>query len=201
MAISTIIFDLGGVLVKHNPETCFDKLHYSSQDQEFITSLLRSGHLFDDLDLGLYDTYQEVLDSIYLKYPEKQEILKGFFLSGFMEEYDTYEKGLSLLKEFKQKGYTILFLTNFSKDGMKRLKARFDFFSLADGIVCSCDVHLLKPDSRIYRLLVEKYDLFMDECLFLDDRRENVEAAIKLGFNGIIYDEKTIDSELQKYGL
>ena len=57
-----------------------------------------------------------------------------------------------------------------------------------DGIMVSSSVHLIKPDTRIYELLCNTYSLKPEECIFIDDRPENVEAAEAVGMKGIIFD-------------
>ena len=54
-----------------------------------------------------------------------------------------------------------------------------------DGGVASCEVHVNKPDPKIYKALLDKYSLKAEECVFIDDRLENVQAAFALGFAGI----------------
>ena len=54
-----------------------------------------------------------------------------------------------------------------------------------DGGVASCEVHINKPDPRIYQALLDKYQLKAGESVFIDDRLENVQAAFRLGFAGI----------------
>ena len=53
------------------------------------------------------------------------------------------------------------------------------------GGVASCEVHINKPDARIYQALLDKYSLKADECVFIDDNLANVQAAFALGFAGI----------------
>ncbi len=52
----------------------------------------------------------------------------------------------------------------------------------------SCDIHMIKPDERIYKYLLEKYQLLPKECFFLDDREENVEAARRTGMRAAVFD-------------
>mgnify|MGYP001529876171 CR=1 FL=1 len=60
-----------------------------------------------------------------------------------------------------------------------------DLKGLFDGGVASCEVHINKPDPRIYKALLDKYQLKAGESVFIDDRLENVQAAFRLGFAGI----------------
>ena len=54
-----------------------------------------------------------------------------------------------------------------------------------DGGVASCEVHINKPDPKIYKALLDKYSLKAEECVFIDDRLETVQAAFALGFAGV----------------
>ena len=62
---------------------------------------------------------------------------------------------------------------------------QLDFLPMMDGGVFSYEEKLIKPDHKIYQRIVEKYSLNAEECVFLDDTKANVEAAIACGFNGI----------------
>lgn len=52
------------------------------------------------------------------------------------------------------------------------------------GVLFSADEGLVKPDPAIYRLLTARYGLRPEECLFVDDKEENVQAARALGWAG-----------------
>ena len=63
----------------------------------------------------------------------------------------------------------------------------------------SYQIHHVKPEPEIYQYLLDKYDLKAEDCLFFDDREDNVEAARKLGFSGIVVTgEEQLLEELQK---
>ena len=51
----------------------------------------------------------------------------------------------------------------------------------------SADLHIIKPDERIYRYLLERYGLNPGETLFIDDRLENVEGARKVGIQAEVF--------------
>ena len=62
-----------------------------------------------------------------------------------------------------------------------------DFFPLFDGGIASCEVHLSKPDPKIFGLMMQKYGLAYDETIFVDDTKVNAQAAYNLGITGILY--------------
>ncbi|MEV4872625.1 HAD-IA family hydrolase [Streptomyces syringium] len=59
----------------------------------------------------------------------------------------------------------------------------------ADHVVSSARVGVAKPDRRIYEIAAHRAGVAMDRCLFVDDRLENVEAAVGLGMTGLHYRE------------
>ncbi len=48
-------------------------------------------------------------------------------------------------------------------------------------------IHEIKPDRAIFDALAEKYGLNLGECVFIDDREDNVEAAKSYGMQGIVF--------------
>ena len=89
-----------------------------------------------------------------------------------------------LVRRLKSHGYCVYYLSNIPQDVLDLLRDRgvLDGF---DGGVASCEVHINKPDPKIYKALLDKYSLKAEECVFIDDRLENVQAAFALGFAGI----------------
>jgi 2-haloacid dehalogenase len=62
---------------------------------------------------------------------------------------------------------------------------RFPFLDLLDGIVVSGDEGVIKPDPRIFRILLDRYRLAANESVFIDDNPKNAHAASALGIHGI----------------
>jgi 2-haloacid dehalogenase len=70
---------------------------------------------------------------------------------------------------------------------------------LFDGIVVSGEEKLVKPDPRIYRVLLNRYNLKADETLLIDDNAENIRAAKKMGFQTVhITSELNLEETLKK---
>jgi len=75
-------------------------------------------------------------------------------------------------------------LSNMHKHSWKHLVETHDFFSLMKGVVVSCDIGMAKPDHAIYHHLCERFSLLPEECIFIDDMLENIEAARACGWGG-----------------
>ena len=93
------------------------------------------------------------------------------------EEFCKYARG---------KGYKLYVLSNASASFYDYFPSflPLDFF---DGVVVSSDIHLIKPDRKIYEYLLERYQLKAEECFFLDDRADNIEAAKAVGMEGMVF--------------
>jgi putative hydrolase of the HAD superfamily len=70
-------------------------------------------------------------------------------------------------------------------DIFEEVTSGYYFFKYFDGGVISAHAKSSKPDSRIYKILIEKYSLIPEECLFIDDLEINVKAAENEGMKGI----------------
>ena len=107
-----------------------------------------------------------------------------------------------LVKELKDNGYGIYLLSNASKrlyDYWPKLPGH-EYF---DGMIVSSDYKVVKPQNEIYQLLNTKFNLNLNECLFIDDMTINVEGAIYNGLEAIVFhgDVKELRKKLVDKGI
>ena len=95
-----------------------------------------------------------------------------------------HHNNINILKEYKERGYNIYYLSNMTVETFKCLREKTDFFekTCIGGIVSAYE-KMIKPNEEIYKLLLNRFNLKAEECLFIDDNLDNVNAAIKLGIN------------------
>jgi putative hydrolase of the HAD superfamily len=106
------------------------------------------------------------------------------------------------IKGLRAKGYRVYYLSNFSYKAYVECADALDFLPYADGGILSYLDKVIKPGREIYELLLSRYGLKAEECVFLDDMEENVEAARRLGFAGIVFRSKEqADEELRQMGV
>lgn len=184
--IQTIIFDMGNVLLDYNPQRVVDYYFDSKEDREIILKELFEGPEWIQGDLGWIkdaDRFAPVSKRV----PER--LHEGLQLC--VREWHQFMVPLEGAWEFtaavKEEGYQLYILSNAS-DAFYEYFPRFRPLSFFDGVVVSADLHKIKPDRAIYQYLLETYHLKAEECFFLDDRRENVEAAEALGIKGYVFD-------------
>jgi len=99
---------------------------------------------------------------------------------------ETNKTTVQIMRKLKAAGYRLYYLTNIPTDVMDELRQR-EWFSLFDGGIASCDVHLCKPEPEIFTTLMQTCHLAYDESIFVDDNKANAQAAYNLGITGILY--------------
>lgn len=93
---------------------------------------------------------------------------------------------IAFIKKCKREGHKVYGLSNWDAESFALLKERYiEVFNLFDGIVISAQENANKPHATIYQILLDRYQLQAENCWFIDDQRENIEAAKELGINAI----------------
>lgn len=122
------------------------------------------------------------------------KVLMDFDPEQDMEKTDLGEKTIEMypymmewLQELKSKGYRLYVLSNYSEQLMKKTKDKLKFLSLLDGALFSYECAYAKPKVKIFEHFCQKFDLNCSECVFVDDRIENVEGAQRSGILALQY--------------
>ena len=98
----------------------------------------------------------------------------------------------SLIHDLKAAGYRLYVLSNMSREYIDFLR-QTDVYRYFDGDVVSCEEHVVKPMSRIYDILLDRFALEPAETLFIDDRKENTIAAEAKGIVPFHFDKHDAD--------
>lgn len=183
--IKTVIFDIGNVLAGFAWEAFFSSFGYDAQTLERLGKATVLSPDWNEYDLGCLSD-EEILHLFIENDPlvekELRETLADF--SGLLTRYDY---AIPWIEELRERGYQVLYLSNFSEKALRECSAVLDFVPHTDGGIFSCKERLTKPDPAIYRLLLTRYGLLPEECVFLDDTPRNINAAEALGIHGIIF--------------
>ncbi len=179
--MKNIIFDLGGVLFRRDPNKCtpdfidffafvrFPKMPYFWE--EYDRGTLSLDEVIDLLCKEKGCTREKCVEYVRLAIDKQEEIAPTE----------------ALIDDLKAAGYRLYVLSNMSREFIDFLRQR-PVYSRFDGDVVSCEERCVKPEPRIYELLLERYGLNPEESLFIDDRPENIAAAERLGIHGRLFD-------------
>ena len=184
--IKNVIFDFGNVLIDWNPAYLF--LPYFDGDAEkctYFTEHICNREWFTRMDRG--ESMDKCVAELQATYPEYADAV-AMFRDRWFEMCNGEIPGmLELILDLKSKGVGVYGLTNWPAETFTEARRRFKTLANIDRYVVSSAVKLAKPDPAIYKLLISKYGLKPDECVFIDDRKDNEDAAIRLGMSGIVY--------------
>jgi 2-haloacid dehalogenase len=197
--INTIIFDFGGVLIDWNPRYMYrDEFEEIAEMEHFLDEVCTDdwnlqqdkGRSLEEGTRILQDEFPEHAVKIQLYYDQWEKMIKG-----------DIPQNVAVLRELKKK-YKLYGLTNWSAETFSIVFKRYPFFTLFDGIVISGVEKMIKPDKKIFELMLERYHLKAENSLFIDDNRNNIQAAKEMGFATIHVQEKTdLKTELYAMGL
>ena len=184
--IRNIVFDIGGVLADFRIK---EFLLEKGLDGPVIRRVLKASVMnpyWGRFERGEV-TEEETLRAFAAADPEIEKELRLAFtsLSGMlvMREY-----AIPLVRRLKAAGCGVYYLSNYSRKAYDECAESLAFMPYMDGGIVSFRVGMTKPDPRMFRCFLERYGLRPEECAFIDDTAENVEAAKALGFAGIQFD-------------
>ncbi len=184
----TIICDLGNVLIDFDHRIAVRKiLECTPRKEEDVYNLF-----FDSPLTELYEEGKMSPDEFFRRVKEflNLDMDHGSFLSIWNEIFFKTPKNIKMqdfLRRIKS-GYKLVMVSNLNKTHFEFLKGQMNIFSEFDKLVLSYEVRYRKPHPEIYRLALESVKTSPPRAFYIDDRKDLVEAASKLGIKGIVFD-------------
>ena len=184
-AVKNFIFDVGDVLINFRYMDYMRDLGIDEETAVFIRDNIIFTDFWNNLDLGMADV-DDAEDMFAEKYPEIKNELHAFWtnIEDIVAEYDY---AAPLITSLKEKGYKVFLLSNYPDKLADMHWKCFTFMDQLDGYIISAKVKLAKPDPAIYRMLMDRYRLKAEECIFIDDRQNNIDTAADLGMQTILF--------------
>jgi 2-haloacid dehalogenase len=201
MAIKNIIFDFGGVLMDWNPRYYF-KNHFNDDDKmEFFLKNIATDEWNIEQDRGR--SLAEGTEIQIEQFPDWKKNIRAYY-----DNWTTMLKGdipenVAVLRKLENSNYELFGLTNWSAETFPFALKNYDFFKIfKDKIVVSGTEKLIKPDPKIWELLLNRYKIKAEESVFIDDNFKNIETAKSLGFICVHIQENTnLENELRDLGV
>lgn len=199
--ITTVVFDIGNVLIEWNPEYLYRELISDEAEREdFLTTVCTMDW---NLQQDLGRPWTEAVDLLSHRHPDKAELI-----AAYSERWHDMVPGEipgtpDLLSTLKAQGTPLYAITNFSEDKFAEAQERFPFLktSFRDIVVSGAEKEI-KPGLRIYEILLKRNGLTASQCLFIDDSERNVEAARKIGMAAHHFQgADSLRAELTQLGL
>ena len=198
--IKNIIFDIGNVLVAFDFWGFYRSFGYEEETVQRLAKATALSPVWNELDRGAV-AFEEILQGFVNNDPELEPVIRRTFESveGLLHKYDYVD---AWLQELRDKGYKQYYLSNFFQKAETDCAAEIDFLPGMDGGILSYREKLTKPEPVIYQLLLNKYGLLAEECVFLDDTEKNIKGAEAEGIHGILFRSREQEvEELKKLGV
>jgi 2-haloacid dehalogenase len=179
-SLTAVVFDIGGIFLDWDPRNLYRKMFGDEERMEWFLEHICTMEWHDAHDRG--GAMAASCAELALAHPEWESEIAAWserseeMVGGVMDD------AIAVLEELKKAGVPCYALTNMEAETYPSRAARYEFFSLFDGIVVSAHEGMAKPDSAIFEVVVRRFRLSPAQTLFVDDRQENVEAARAVGF-------------------
>lgn len=192
--VKNIVFDLGDVVINISPERCFDAFAklFSMQREQVVLEFDKL-QVFEKYESGKISDVEflSLIRTISIGQVSDEEIIHAWQ----QILLDIPKERIDLIQELAS-DHKIYVLSNTSHYHMIEVNAILERVSgvttideLVEKTYYSYEMGLRKPDPEIYSTLLRDSNLTPNETLFLDDNRNNVEAAIDLGIRAILVEK------------
>lgn len=197
--IKAIIFDCGGVIVKAD----------KSRLIELASEVL---DLNTEQTIGVVNAFKSCCE----ERGDQQKFWENYFTQSgkqmpqnwlktwegvLLESLREIKGMLDLVKFLKSENYTVGMLSNMT-EFQESFIHKLGFFPLFDPLLLSYELGVEKPDLKIYEILLNSLQVAPSDCVFIDDKVENVEAANSVGIQGILFNNKEqLEDELSRRGV
>ena len=182
MELSTVIFDIGGVVLNWVPERAYEQVMPADEVPGFMKRIGFDGWNRANDALASIEGSE---DELVARFPADADRIRGY-RQHFLRTVTEMVPGTpAVIAELGQAGVRLGALTNWAADMFALARPRFGVFTRFGDIVVSGTEGVVKPDPEIYRLACERLGIHPGEAVFIDDSPANVHAADEFGLHGL----------------
>ena len=202
MSIKAVVFDYGGVIAFYQDDSAMkDMAALAGMDAALMHRIYWDNRTI--YDQGLVDGlgfFKSILADMGIF--ADPDLLEKLIVRDVESWSRVNPKSEELVRELKASGLKLGVLSNIVPDFLDRIKDKLPVFDLMDVNVFSCEVGRVKPDKKIYQIILSRLDCRADEVVFFDDLDVNVEAAQALGIHAFLWvNPEEARNELKKLGI
>ena len=191
-----IVFDFGGVLVKSDKSVFADYIQEIFKvDKEELLKILQDFKAARKEGIHEPVFWQRCAQEYHVDLPADFEVQ---FESVKLSSLKEIEGMRELINSYKSQGYRVAILSNVGPrhSVFLRNSGYYDGFA---PVLLSCELGVNKPDPKIYQILLSHLQVAPEDCIFIDDKQENIDAAALLGIDGIVFSSvEQVKTELER---
>jgi putative hydrolase of the HAD superfamily len=198
--IETLFFDLGNTLIDFSDEKMWKQLSNVSQTpSNVLKNIISKNHLWKDYEIGQIST-DEFIEKI--RFFTKTSFSNEDFIFAASNIFSEKIEMVDLIKSLQQSGITLGIISNTCQIHIDFIKERYKLLEYFTHLILSYEVKMRKPDLQIYTHALTKLNTSPKLSLFIDDLKENIEGAEKLGIHSLHFKEPALlRKDLKKVGI
>ena len=181
--LTTVVFDVGMVLLDWNPRYLYRKIFADAAEMEWFLAHVCTTEWNHAQDGGRSWAAAEA--EAIARYPAYSAQIHAFRARWQEMVPNAVAGSVTILEALANTGVPLYAITNFAGDTFAESCARFPFFAHFRGIVVSGRIGVLKPDPAIYQRLATDCAVDLTRCLFIDDVPANVTGARAVGMTAV----------------
>lgn len=179
------VFDVGNILIRWDQRNLYQRIFADRRQMEHFLAHVCTNAWNLEQDRGR--SWAEGEAEAIARHPECEAEIRAFRARWWETVGGPIDAHVALLQTLQARGVPTYAITNFAADTFAETCARYPFMQNFHGVICSGEEKVCKPDPAIYRLLLDRYSLSANDCVFIDDSAANIAAAEALGFHTIHY--------------
>jgi 2-haloacid dehalogenase len=179
-----VVFDLGGVLIDWDPRHLYRKLFAGNEAamEDFLATVCtHDWNRYQDAGRS----FAEGARLLKAEHPDKAELIDAYGARFDEMMAGPIPGSVEILAELRERGTPLYGLTNWSAETYPPALERFAFLQWFRGILVSGEVGVIKPDPRIFELLIERFAIDPESAVYIDDVEANVAAARPLRIHAV----------------
>ncbi|WP_417596078.1 HAD family hydrolase [Parasphingorhabdus sp.] len=198
--IDTVIFDIGNVLYRWDLRCLFAKLIDDPEELDWFLAHVVTPEWHFQHDAGR--PFADMVAERSREFPEYRDHIIAYSRR-FPETIPGPVEGMvDIVRALANRGVPLFAISNFGAESWAQFRPSAPIFALFSDIVISGEEKMIKPDAAIYELALQRFSCRADQCLFIDDRLDNIEAGRALGIAGHHFkDAMTLEQQLMALRL
>ena len=199
--LNCLVFDLGKVLLKYDPERLYKRLIPDDDKRRHFLAQVCPQEWNERIDAGL--PFAQAIAERQALFPQWHDEIAAFWHRWEEMQYADIPGTVEILEALRHRDELKLYvLSNFAAETFEIVRRKYTWFSHFDGLVVSAHEQCIKPDPLIFQRLEQRFAIDPARTLFIDDRQDNVEAAQSRGWQGHIFTTpEALRDALVSYGL
>ena len=185
-AVSAVVYDIGNVLITWHPERLFDEVMSNRDARVEMFNTVDLHAMNDRIDSG--ENWKTVVYETAEQYPEYSDMIRLWHDRWLEMASPQIDWSVSLLRTLQEKNIPVFALTNFGIETFEFARKQYSFLDEFDQKFVSGHLGVIKPFPRIYEIVEESCGVAPENLLFVDDRQENVDAALSRSWAAHLFD-------------